>query len=141
MITFMISKDYSVNDNKKYTFAEFSVDSVDELPAADEAIDGKYLVAGSIALVIATGDFYVLNSEGEWINQTSEDENVSSKSNTLSLSAPKNSVEIESPSETTKADAFREESSNFDDIIKGEGVIKADEKDGEDDVLGDTESE
>jgi hypothetical protein len=156
MITFIIDRDYSIDDNKKYVFAEISVDSVDELPAANEAVDGKYLVAGSIALVIATGNIYVLNSLGEWIKQTGEDEdsnasNSNSTSNTLNLSpttnidrtALLNKSDIINSDEPVDTAEMTEEQSELEDVLTAESVIEPEtaEKDGEADVLGDTESE
>ena len=154
MITFIIDRDYSIDDNKKYVFAEISVDSVDELPAANEAVDGKYLVAGSIALVIATGNFYVLNSLGEWVKQTGEDEdnsasNSNSTSNNLNLSPTTN---IDRSALLNKSNVINsnekiaetaDEPSKLEDVLTTESVIEPEtaEKDGEADVLGDTESE
>lgn len=154
MITFIIDRDYSIDDSKKYVFAEISVDSVDELPTADEAVDGKYLVAGSIALVIATGNFYVLNSLGEWIKQTGEDEdnsasNSNSTSNTLNLSPTTN---IDRSALLNKSNVINsneeiaettDEPSELETVLSAESVIEPEtaEKDGEADVLGDTESE
>jgi hypothetical protein len=154
MITFIIDRDYSIDDSKKYVFAEISVDSVDDLPAANEAVDGKYLVAGSIALVIATGNFYVLNSLGEWIKQTGEDEgsnasNSNSTSNTLNLSPTTN---IDRSALLNKSNVINsnegiaetaDEPSELEDVLTAESVIEPEtaEKDGETDVLGDTESE
>ena len=154
MITFIIDRDYSIDDSKKYVFAEISVDSVDELPAANEAVDGKYLVAGSIALVIATGNFYVLNSLGEWVKQTGEDETDSasdsnSTSNTLNLSPTTN---IDRSALLNKSNVINsneeiaetaDEPSELEDVLTAESVIEPEtaEKDGEADVLGDTEIE
>lgn len=156
MITFIIDRDYSLTDGKKYVFAEISVDTVDELPEANEAVNGKYLVAGSIALVIATGNFYVLNSVGEWINQTGEDEdnsasNSNSTSNTLNLSpttnidrsALLNKSNIINGDEPVDTAEMTEEQSELEDVLTAESVIEPEtaEKDGEADVLEDIESE
>ena len=157
MITFMIDRDYSISDNKKYIFAEISVDSVDELPAADEAVNGKYLVAGSIALVIATGDFYVLNSTGNWIKQTGEDggNNASNSSGTNSTNSTLNlspTTSIDRSALLNKSNIINsneenaetaDEPSELEDVLSAESVIEPEfaEKDGDFDVVGDTESE
>lgn len=44
---------------------EFDVDTPDELPS-DGRLEGFTLYQGSIAYVINSAKFYVLNSNGEW---------------------------------------------------------------------------
>lgn len=44
---------------------EFDVDTIEELPS-EGVLEGYTLYQGSIAYVINSGKFYVLNSEGEW---------------------------------------------------------------------------
>lgn len=140
MITFIISRDYKKEDGKTYTFAEFSVDSVSELPAANEAIDGKYLVAGSIGLVIETGNIYALNSEGEWVNQTGED-TVTASSNSANSTLNASPLNIDRSALLNKTGTLDTNStSELGDLVSGESVIETSEKDGEADVVGDTES-
>ena len=47
--------------------AEIFADNVSDLPET-EGIDGYTLCMGSIAYVIATGELYVLGSDGTWYN-------------------------------------------------------------------------
>lgn len=143
MITFIISRDYKKEDGKTYTFAEFSVDSVSELPAADEAIDGKYLVAGSIGLVIETGNIYALNSEGEWVNQTGEDDTASASLNSASSTLNTSPLNIDRSALLSKTAGTLETdgTSELGDLVSGESVIENSEKEGEANVVGDTESE
>ena len=68
--------------NLSLTRAEMFCDTSDDLPAVDD-IDGCILDMGSIAYDIATGDFYVLNSDGEWKNSQREEVNVSLNSSAL----------------------------------------------------------
>lgn len=53
--------------------AEIDVDTADELPGIDE-ISGIHLHQGSVAYVIRTGVFYVLDSDGKWYTRTSADD-------------------------------------------------------------------
>lgn len=134
MITFIISRDYKKEDGKTYTFAEFSVDSVSELPAANEAIDGKYLVAGSIGLVIETGNIYALNSEGEWVNQTGEDTvTASSSSANSTLNASPLNIDRSALLSKTAGTLETDNTSELGDLVSGESVIETSEKDGESD--------
>lgn len=48
-----------------HIIGEIFVDEVSELPTAD-GIDGYELVQGSIAYVIHSGKFYVMDSDGKW---------------------------------------------------------------------------
>lgn len=68
--------------NLSLTRAEMFCDTAEDLPAVDD-IDGFLLDMGSIAYDIATGDFYVLNSDGEWKNSQGEEVNVSLNSSAL----------------------------------------------------------
>ena len=68
--------------NLSLTRAEMFCDTASDLPAVDE-IGGCLLDMGSIAYDIATGDFYVLNSDGEWKNSQGEEVNVSLNSSAL----------------------------------------------------------
>lgn len=54
------------------TYMELNADSVSDLAIT---FDGVTIAAGSICLVIATGDFYVLDGGGNWVNQTGESTN------------------------------------------------------------------
>lgn len=44
---------------------EFDADTTDDIPS-DGTLDGFVLYQGSIAYVIGSGKFYVLDSEGNW---------------------------------------------------------------------------
>ena len=57
---------YTTNDGKLY--GEFYADTAEDLATS---LDGVDIEKGSIAYVIASGKFYVLNSSGEWINSDS----------------------------------------------------------------------
>lgn len=52
-------------DERSSIIAEIFVDTSDELPAVDD-IEGYTLHQGSVAYVIRTGEFYVLDSGGKW---------------------------------------------------------------------------
>lgn len=54
------------------TYMELNADSVSDLAIT---FDGVTIAAGSICLVIETGDFYVLDGGGNWVNQTGESTN------------------------------------------------------------------
>ena len=62
------------------TYMELNADSVSDLAIT---FDGVTIAAGSICLVIETGDFYVLDGGGNWVKQTGE----STVSNALSKTA------------------------------------------------------
>ncbi len=64
----------SYNSGRAVVLADVEADAVSDLPAAN-AFDGRTLAKGSIAHVIATGDFYSLNSSSTWVNQTGEESN------------------------------------------------------------------
>ena len=52
-------------------YMELFVDSADELTSLD-SFGGSDLVQGCVALDIATGDIYAIDSTGAWKNQTGE---------------------------------------------------------------------
>lgn len=74
---------YTTNDGKLY--AEFYADTAEDLATSFDGVD---IAKGSIAYVIASGKFYVLNSSGEWINSDSDSAS-GTKSTTLSTSTNK----------------------------------------------------
>lgn len=51
------------------SYMELNADSVNDLALTFE---GTAIAAGSICLVIETGDFYVLDGNDNWVNQTRE---------------------------------------------------------------------
>lgn len=74
---------YTTNDGKLY--GEFYADTAEDLATS---LDGVDIEKGSIAYVIASGKFYVLNSSGEWIISDSDSAS-GTKSTTLSTSKNK----------------------------------------------------
>ena len=50
-------------------YMELNADSTTDLATTYQGYD---IAAGSICLDISTGDFYVLDGNGNWVNQTSE---------------------------------------------------------------------
>lgn len=89
-----------MTDTTGKMFAELYADEATDLADNLEGVD---LAAGSITLVIASGDFYVLNSSSVWVNQNAEDTPSASVNSTKSLTA-----NIEEPSER-KIDESSEE--------------------------------
>ncbi len=55
-------------NGKALVRAEIAADTAADLPAAD-AFPGSLLSMGSIAWVIAAGEFYALTSSGRWVYQ------------------------------------------------------------------------
>lgn len=98
--------------NGTTSYMELNADSVNDLALTFE---GTTIAAGSICLVIETGDFYVLDGGDNWVNQTGE----STISNALSTNAINN----------------RAEKSGFDDAININEVTK------NADVLGDIDGD
>lgn len=94
---------YTTNDGKLY--GEFYADTAEDLATS---LDGVDIEKGSIAYVIASGKFYVLNSSGEWIISDSDSAS-GSKSTTLSTSANKLSTRSDLIS-TKEVDAIADES-------------------------------
>lgn len=68
------------------SYMELNADSVNDLALTFE---GTAIAAGSICLVIETGDFYVLDGNDNWVNQTGE----SAIASTLSTTAINNRAE------------------------------------------------
>ena len=64
-------------------YMELNADSTTDLATTYQGYD---IAAGSICLVIETGDFYVLDGGGNWVNQTSpEAVNASVQSSTRGM--------------------------------------------------------
>lgn len=62
----------AVNDNETRQLCSIESDTQTSLPAADQtATVGFIIVRGSDALVLDTGDRYIMNSAGTWIRQPS----------------------------------------------------------------------
>lgn len=78
---------YTTNDGKLY--GEFFADTAEDLATS---LDGVDIEKGSIAYVIASGKFYVLNSSGEWIISDSDSASVTT-STTISTSTNKLSTQ------------------------------------------------
>lgn len=57
----------AVDDEKAYM--ELIADAESDLTDLTE-VDGSTVAFGSLCLVIATGDIWVLNSSDTWVNQT-----------------------------------------------------------------------
>ena len=53
------------NTNFRIARVELDCDTTADLPAKD-ALSGYELSIGSVALIVQTGDFYVLGSDGTW---------------------------------------------------------------------------
>lgn len=68
------------------SYMELNADSVNDLAVMFE---GTTIAAGSICLVIETGDFYVLDGNDNWVNQTGK----SAVASTLSTTAINNRME------------------------------------------------
>ena len=75
----------------------------DETTDLADNLEGVDLAAGSIALVIATGDFYVLNGSGEWVNVTATEEPAASVNSTRGAkAADPEEIIVETPEEEEK---------------------------------------
>ena len=94
---------YTTNDGKLY--GEFYADTAEDLATS---LDGVDIEKGSIAYVIASGKFYVLNSSDEWIISDADSASVT-KSTTLSTSTNKLSTQSDLIS-TKEPDAIADES-------------------------------
>lgn len=93
---------YTSNDGKLY--GEFYADTAEDLATS---LDGVDIEKGSIAYVIASGKFYVLNSSGEWISSDSDSAS-GTKSTALSMST--NTLKTQSDLISTKGiDAIADE--------------------------------
>lgn len=117
--------------NLSLTRAEMFCDTSDDLPAVD-AIQNCILDMGSIAYDIATGDFYVLNSDGEWKNSQGEETNVSLNAsvsdNTRQLSEPV-------PDSTKAAEATENEPETIDEVTEPITFDKEIESDGTGEIM------
>ncbi len=74
----------------------------DETTDLADNLEGVDLAAGSIALVIATGDFYVLNGSGEWVNVTATEEPAASVNSTRGEMKAADLITVETPEEEEK---------------------------------------
>lgn len=75
----------------------------DETTDLADNLEGVDLAAGSIALVIATGDFYVLNGSGEWVNVTATEEPAASVNSTRGAkAADPEEITVETPEKEEK---------------------------------------
>lgn len=83
---------------------ELDVDTADELPEVD-FLSGHRLYMGSIAWVIATGEFYAMQSDGTWVNQYEESE--PQALNTASFYALESEVNDIEPLSETESDENR----------------------------------
>lgn len=62
----------AVNDDETKQLCSIEADAQASLPAADQSgTAGFIIVRGSSALVLATGDTYIMNSAGTWVQQPS----------------------------------------------------------------------
>lgn len=67
MVTTRCSKIIDIPKDANPTYlCELNVDTVAELP--DKEFNNIILAQGSIALVVQTGEFYVLDGNGNWYN-------------------------------------------------------------------------
>lgn len=65
------------NGNKAVVLAFIEMDTIDDMPAADE-YPGKLISKGSIVHDISAGDRYCLNSSSEWVKQKTGEGSLSS---------------------------------------------------------------
>lgn len=106
---------FFTNPNKRVTvtgadglevFGDFVADATTDL---DEEIDGDAVAAGSLCLVISTGEFYCMGSDGSWHNvSTPEGEeadvtpSMQNGRNLLTAAPDLKAVAIETEEEETK---------------------------------------
>lgn len=93
---------YTTNDGKLY--GDFFANTAEDLATS---LDGVDIEKGSIAYVIASGKFYVLNSSGEWISSDSDSAS-GTTSTTISTSTNKLSTQSDLIS-TKELDAIADE--------------------------------
>lgn len=119
------------NNNINVVEMEFFCDDIADLPAID-AVNGCILAMGSIAYIINTGDFYVLNSDGEWKNSQGEETNASLNAsvsdNTRQLSEPV-------PDSTKAAEATENEPETIDEVTEPITFDKEIESDGTGEIM------
>ena len=71
-MSWWVKEHISVNDDETKQMCSIEADTQTSLPAADQtATAGFIIVRGSSALVLDTGDKYIMNSSGTWIQQPS----------------------------------------------------------------------
>lgn len=71
-MSWWIKEHIAVNDDESKQLCSIEADNQTSLPAADQtATAGFIIVRGSNALVLDTGDSYIMNSSGTWIMQPS----------------------------------------------------------------------
>lgn len=74
----------------------------DETTDLANNLEGVDLAAGSIALVIASGDFYVFNGSGKWVNVTATEEPAASVNSTRGETKAADLITVETPEEEEK---------------------------------------
>lgn len=55
------------SNQNDYSYVEFYLDDISELPEVLKTKKGKNACPGSIALIINTSEVYCLNSKREWV--------------------------------------------------------------------------
>lgn len=71
-MSWWVKEHIAVSDDETKQLCSIEVDNQTSLPAADQtATAGFIIVRGSSALVLDTGDRYIMNSGGTWIQQPS----------------------------------------------------------------------
>lgn len=71
-MSWWIKEHIAVNDDETKQLCSIEADTQTSLPAADQSgTAGFIIVRGSAALVLDTGDRYIMNSSGTWMQQPS----------------------------------------------------------------------
>ena len=71
-MSWWVKEHIAVNDDETKQMCSIEADTQTSLPAADQsATAGFIIVRGSSALVLDTGDRYIMNSAGTWMQQPS----------------------------------------------------------------------
>lgn len=71
-MSWWVKEHIAVNDDETKQLCSIEADTQTSLPAADQtATAGFIIVRGSSALVLDTGDRYIMNSAGTWVQQPS----------------------------------------------------------------------
>lgn len=71
-MSWWVKEHIAVNDTETQQLCSIEADNQTSLPAADQtATAGFIIVRGSSALVLDTGDSYIMNSAGTWVQQPS----------------------------------------------------------------------
>ena len=69
-MSWWVKNHIAVNDDETKQMCSIQADTQTSLPAADQTVTaGFIIVRGSDALVLDTGDIYIMNSAGTWIRQ------------------------------------------------------------------------